>query len=109
MGGADDDDVAGHDRRRMQTDLAGYRIDELVGLLLQIDHAVHPELGDRPAGGGVEGDQPVARGDVDDPGRLAVGLPVHQPAAGQLPRRGGPARPLVEAVHPAHLAGRRVE
>ena len=89
--------------------LAGYRIDRLVGLLLEIDHPVRPEVRHRTARRGVERDQPVAGGDVDDPGRLAVGLPVREAAAGQLPRRGGAARPLVEAVHPEHLAGRRVE
>ena len=62
VGGTDDDDVAGHHRRRVQADLARHGIDGLVGLLLQIDHAVRPELRHRPARGGVQSNQPVARG-----------------------------------------------
>ena len=55
--GADDDDVAGDDRRRVQSDLAGDRIDRLIVVLLQIDDAVRAEAGTRIAGLRVERDE----------------------------------------------------
>ena len=47
MRGADDHDVARHDRRRVQTDLARQRIDRLIVVLLQIDDAVRAEARER--------------------------------------------------------------
>ena len=106
--GADDDDVAGDERRGLQSDVGGDRIDLLIVVPPQIDHAVASESGQRAAGLGVEGDHLVAGRDVHDPLVRAVG-PVGQAAAGQPARRGVGARPFVEAEHPLQLAGRRVE
>ena len=44
MRGADDDDVPGDDGRAVPGDLAGDRIELLIGVLLQIDDAVVAEV-----------------------------------------------------------------
>ena len=96
---AHNDRVSGHDRRGVQTDLAGNEIHCLVHLLLEIDDAVFSKPGYRPADLGVESDHVVARCDVDDPLLTAVG-PVRQATARKLSRRCFPALALVVAVLP---------
>ena len=109
--GADDDDVLGDDRRRVQTDFTRHRIDFLVVVHFQIDDAVLAEPFDRHARLRVERDHAVAGRHVHDPRILsssAVG-PVREPASRELTRRRLAALPLVLAVHPQQLAGGRVE
>ena len=65
--GADDHHIAGHHGRRVQPDFAGFEIDHLIVIELQIDDAVLPEARNRNAGLGVERDQPIARRDVENP------------------------------------------
>ena len=105
---ADDDDIVGDDRRGLQADVGIDRIDLLVVVAPQVDHAVPSEIRDRPAGPRVQRDQRVARRDVHDPLVRAV-RPVRQSAAGQPARRRVGARALVDAEHPLELAGRGVE
>ena len=106
--GADDDGVAGDERRRVQPDLAGDEVHDLVVVQLQIDDAVLAEAGDRGAAPGIERDEPVAGRDVENPLLPAVG-PVREATAGQLAGRGFGALTFPLAVHPHQLAGRRVE
>src|SRR6185369_11140924 len=100
-------------RRRMQPDLAGLHLD-LVALagdraFLQIDDAALAERRDHRAVLGVERDETVARGHVEDAVvTLAVG-PIGNAAARQLARRDGGAVPLAIAVRPDQLAGAAVE
>src|ERR1700688_3757659 len=77
---ADDHDVLGDDGRGMQPYFAGDRIDLLIIVLLQIDDAVVAESGCERAVLGVESDEPVAGGDIEDSLFLAVG-PVGESAA----------------------------
>ena len=108
--GADDDDVLGDDRRGVQSDLAGDRIDRLIVVRLQIDDAVLAEAGGGRTGLGVERDHLIAGRDVDDARALAAGArPVGEAAAREQTRRRFAALALVLAVHPLHLAGHRVE
>ena len=106
---ADEDRVVDDGRRRVQAD---FRLLE-VGLLavdddalLEVDDTVGAEARHGLAGLGVERDQAVTGGDVDDAlVTLAVG-PVGEAAARQLARR--PARgalAFVQAVGPLDLAG----
>jgi hypothetical protein len=64
--GTDNDDVLGDDRRRMQADLALFRIDGLVVIHLQIDDAIVAERRHRDAGLRVERQHPVAGCDIHD-------------------------------------------
>jgi len=111
VGGANDDHVAGHDRRGVQPDLAGCQVDRLVVVTLQVDHSVDAELGHRPAGLRVERDQPVARRHIDDPRFVAARrpAPVGQPAPGESSRCRVATRPFNQAVNPVQLARRGVE
>jgi hypothetical protein len=106
--GPDDDHVARHDRRRMQADLAGDGINLLIELLLEIDDAVGAKRRDPIAGFRIERDQLIPGRHVEDSFFLVVG-PVREAAPRKLARCRRAALPLIEAVHPAHLAGQRVE
>ena len=108
MRGADDDHVPRHERRRMQPDLAGDRIDLLVVVLLQIDDAVLAEGRDRHAGLRVEREEAVAGRDVENPLLAAVG-PVRQATAREDARCVGAARAFILAVHPQQFARGRIE
>ena len=108
MCGSDDDDVPGDDGRGVQTDLTRERIDALIHLLLEIDHAVLAEARDRAPGRRVKRDQAIAGGDVEDAVLFAVG-PVGEAAARELPWRRRTAWSFVEAVDPALLSGGCVE
>src|SRR6185503_15342278 len=110
---ADDDDVPGDRRRRVQADFSALEIDLLTladqRAELHVDDAVGAEAGNRDAGLRVERDQPVAGRDVDDAlVALAVG-PVREAAARELTRRLDGARAFHLRVHPLELAGLRVE
>ena len=59
--GADDDRVAGDDRRGVQADLAGDEVHDLIVVLLQIDDAALAEARDRNAGLRVERDRADSR------------------------------------------------
>ena len=87
-------------------------VDEIEAFLieaqLQIDDAIGAEARHALAGLRVERDHLVAGRDVDDALFLAV-APVGEAAARQQARRGFTALAFVDAVHPQHLAGRRVE
>ena len=98
--GADDDDVLRDDRRRVQADLAGDRIDRLIVLQLQIDDAVLAEAGRGHAGLGVERDHLVARRHVDDARAARPSVQYDEAASGELPRRRFAALAFVLAVHP---------
>src|SRR5262245_278387 len=76
---------------------------------LQIDDAVLAERRDHRAVLRVEGDQPVARGDVENALVAAAIGPVRDAAAGELSRRRAGARALAQAVRPEHLARFAVE
>ncbi len=110
---ADQHDVADDGRRRVQADLAGLQLDLLAlagdRAFLQIDHAALAERRDHRAVLGVQRDQAVAGGDVEDAVvALAVG-PVRDAAAGQLARRDRGAVAFAVAVRPDQLAGPAVE
>ena len=62
---ADDDRVAGDDRRRVQPDFRG-GFEILVDVLLQVDDTGIAEALDPGTGPGVEGDQLVAGRDIQD-------------------------------------------
>ncbi len=112
-GGADDHHVAHHRRRGMDADLAGLEIDRLLGAAhdadFQINDAVGAEAIHQRAGLGVELDQAIAGGHVDD--ALVAGAigPVGKPAAGELARRMSGARTFAQAVRPNEFAGLGVE
>jgi hypothetical protein len=109
VSGPDDDDVSGHDRRRVQTDVAGDRVEHLIVELLQIDDAVLAESSHRLSGLGFEGCELISnRHEEDSLVATSVG-PVRDAAPGKRPRRGGGPLVFVEAVHPQQLAGRRVD
>ena len=108
VGGADYDDPVGGDGRRVQPDLAGDGVDVLVEALLQVDHAAGAEARRPAAGAGVQRDQAVAGGDVEDHPVAAV-VPVRQAAPREPPRRPRAPLALVEPVRPQQLAGGRVE
>ena len=105
--GPDDDRVAGHQRRGVQPDLAGQRIDLLIHVLHQVDDPVLTEAGQPLARAGVQPDQPVARRDVEDLPVAAV-VAVGQAAPRPAPRRQLRPLALVEPVHPEQLARSRV-
>jgi len=105
---ADNHHILGDGRRRMEADLAGDEIHLLIVVQLQIDDAALAEPGDRHAGPGIEGDEPIAWRDVQDPIVPAIG-PVREAATRELTRRGRAACALVLAVHPQQLAGCAVE
>ena len=112
-GRSDHDHVADDEGRRVEADLAVFHrrsVEPVVDPVVEIDHALVAEVRDRVAGRGVERDEVVALGDVDDAVvALAVG-PVGHPAARAGPhRRDVPALALVEAVHPQRLAGGPVD
>ena len=94
----------------MQADFAGRQVDLLERRLviasdLQVDHALIAEAVDRLAGLGVQFDQPVAGGDIENALiAIAVG-PVGNAAAGKLARRGGGARAFLHAMDPSQFAG----
>ncbi len=106
--GADEHHVLGHDRGRLQADLARDEIDVLIVVALEVDGAALAEGGDGDAGPGVEREQAVGGGDVEDP-LLGAVRPVGEAAAGELARRVGGAGPLVLAVDPEQLTGAGVE
>ena len=83
---ADDDHVFRYRGCGVQSDFAGDRVDLLIVIQLQVEHAAVAEAGNGRAGFGVERDQPVAGRDVEDAFFLSVG-PVSQTAAGELPGR----------------------
>ena len=109
---ADDHDVSGDDRRRVNADLAGLEIDLLV---VAVDDArpsgrrcrLLPNDVIGCAGLRVQRDEPIAGRHVEDAlVALAVG-PVRHAAARQLPRRHGGALAFAHAVRPDQLAGLR--
>src|SRR5439155_25591183 len=106
--GADDDDVPGHHGRRMQSDLAVHRIDDLVVVELQIDDAAAAEVRLGDARFRVQRDEAVAWRHVQHALFAAIG-PVRQAAARQLPRRRGAAWPFLLAVHPDLFTGCRIQ
>ncbi len=108
MSGADDDDVAGHHRRRVESDLARHRIDLLIVVLLEVDDAVFAEGRHAHSRLCVQGDKPVSRGDVEDSFFLAVG-PVREAAPRKQPRRRGATWAFALAVHPELFAGLGIE
>ena len=105
---ANDDDPVGDDRRRMQPDLAGHRVDVLVEPLFEVDDALVAEVGHPSTGLGVQSDEPIAGGDVEDDAVAPV-VPVGQAAPGQPAWRAGAPLALVEPVYPEHLTGLGIE
>ena len=100
----DDDRVAGDHGCGVQADLTGDRIDLLVHVLHQIDDAVGAEIGNTPAGGGVEHDEAVSGCHVDDLPRPTV-VAIRQPATGELSRRRRTTLTFIETMHPQVFAG----
>src|SRR5262249_46670750 len=98
------------DGRTLEADLTGDEIgeDRLVDLRLEIHDAARAEAVDRISRLRIEGDETIARCDVQDPFITAIG-PIRQAAAGELSRRGRASRPLVFSMHPALLAGCGIE
>jgi hypothetical protein len=110
MRGADDDHVAGNERRRVQADIRGGEIQILVVVELQVDDAAVPECGERLAGFRVEREHPVAGRHVDDALIRSVrGGPVRDTASGAAARGVLASRPFVFGMFPQHRAGRRIE
>src|SRR6185295_14999775 len=110
---ADEDDVLDDGRRGMEADLAGLELDLLAlagdRALLQIDDAAFAERLDHRAVPGVERDEPITGGHVEDAlVALAVG-PVGDAAARELARRDRGAVAFTVAVRPHQLAGLAVE
>ena len=90
-GRADDHDILDHRRRGVQADFTRRQIDLLsrasIGAHLHVDHAVLAEGVDRPAGLGIQFDQPVAGGYIQDALiAFAVG-PIGDAASRELARR----------------------
>ena len=108
MSGAHDDRVAGHDRSGIEPDVGFYQVHLLVVIQLEIDDTILAEGRYRRTGPGIERDQPVALGDVQNSLLLAVG-PVGQAAAGKLPRSSRAASSFVLGMHPQQLARRRIQ
>ena len=98
----------------MYPSLAGYKVDLVAGAvarihaLFQIHQAVFAEARDHHAGFGVQLDQAIAGGDVED-ALLSPVSPIRQAAAGKLARRDRGALPFAEAVDPHQLAGLGIE
>src|ERR1041385_756319 len=107
---ADDDHVATHDRRALESDLAGREVgrDGLVDVGLEIDGPVRAEARDSRARLRVERDEAIARRDVED-SLLASVSPIREAAPGELSRRGRSALALVLPVNPFLSAGCGVE
>ena len=109
----DHDHVADDQRRRVQADLAGLdwrTVRPVVDALEEIDDALLAEGGHRVSGRGVQRDQVISPGDVDDPRVVLPVRPVrHAPARAGPHRRDVAALAFVEAVHPQRLAGGPVD
>ena len=80
--GADHDGIASHDRRCMQSDFAGDRVDFLIVIELQVDGSVLAEARHRIAGLGIQSDEAVARRNVKDALFSAI-APIRQSTARQ--------------------------
>ena len=72
MCGADQECVAGNDGCGVQADLAGDQIDVLIHILLEVDDPVGAEAGDPLSSFGVERDELIPRGDVEDLPRTPI-------------------------------------
>ena len=72
MCGADQECVTGDDGRGVQADLACDQIDVLIHVLLEVDDPVGAEAGDPLPGCGVERDELIPRGDVEDLPRTPI-------------------------------------
>ena len=107
MRGADQNRVAGDDRRGVQADLAGHQVDVLVHALFQVDDAVGAEAGEPLPGRQVQPDQLISGGDIKDLSRAAV-VSIGEAASGAATRRVRATLPFVEAMHPEQLAGGRI-
>ena len=92
----------------MQPDGRGFRVHHLIVVFFQVNYAVGAECAHRDSGFGIQRNQPVANGDVENSLVLAVG-PVRHAMAGKLPRSVFGAHAFVLAVHPDQLARRGVQ
>ncbi len=92
----------------MDADFTAQRIDRLIVILLEIDHAVHAEARNAAAGFGIERDHAISLSEVDDPFVVAR-RPIRQPAAGKTPGRDLRALPFVFPMDPQLFTGGRVE
>ena len=106
--GADDDNVFGNHRRRVQADLRRHRIDHLVIVLFQIDEAVFAKRRDAHASLRVERDELISRRHVENSLLASIG-PVREAAARELPGRRSGAGAFAFAVHPQLFACFRIE
>src|SRR5439155_11822736 len=73
VGRANDHDIFSDHGGGVQSDFAGGEVDLLIEILLEIDDAGFAEGGDGRAGFGVERDESIAGGDVENALLLAVG------------------------------------
>jgi hypothetical protein len=108
VSGADNDRIPGDDGSGVETDLAGYEIDLLIVIELQIDNAILPKGGHAVAGFGVERDEAIAGSDVEDALFAAIS-PISEAAAGKLARGVGPAGAFFFAVCPQQFAGSGID
>src|SRR5262249_24471011 len=65
--GTNNDNVAGHDRRCIQSDLSAQGVNLLIVTFLQIDDSVFTEAGDSASRLCIQCDQAIAGSDVEDP------------------------------------------
>ena len=78
----------------MDADFPAQRIDFLIVILFEIDHAIHAEARNPVPRLGVQGDHAIARREVDDALVLAI-RPIGEAAAGETPGRNFTALALV--------------
>jgi len=108
VGCAYDDYIAGHNRRRVESDFAGERIDLLVVILLQVHSAICAKAANRGAGLRVQSDEPVARRHIQD-SFLPPITPISQPAAGELARRDRSSAAFTLSMRPYQFARPRID
>src|SRR5881409_464411 len=107
VGCAYDDYIADHNRRRVESDFAGERIDLLVVILLQVHRAICAKAANRGAGLRVQSDEPVARRHIQD-SFLPPVTPISQPAAGELARRDRSSAAFTLSMRPYQFACPRI-
>ena len=103
MGRPHDHHIARHGGCGMQADLATQRIDDLVHIFLEIDHALVAEVRNGKAGTGIQRHQLIAGRDIENALLRTIG-PIGKAAAGILARGNAGAFAFVFPEHPEHLA-----
>ena len=110
MRGTDYDHVTYYQWRCIEADVAAIRIDFLIEVLLEIDHAVVAKRRHWFAGVGVERNHAIARRHIKNALVTAIGtLPPRQTTASALTRTSSAAFAFVFAVHPFHFTGGGIE